>query len=62
MLDDPKLREQDSKTIALHEPQEVRTWCGVFQCTEAELKAAVASAGKGAKAVRAYFATNPPAK
>lgn len=62
MTDDPKLREQDSKTIALHEPHEVRTWCRVFGCTEAELKAAVAAAGKSAKAVREYFEKHPPKK
>jgi hypothetical protein len=60
MPDDPRLREQDSKTIALHEPQEVRTWCRVFGCSEAELVAAVAARGKSAKAVRLYFETNPP--
>jgi hypothetical protein len=40
-----KLREQDAKTLALHEAYEVRTWCGVFGSTEAELKAAVTCTG-----------------
>jgi hypothetical protein len=62
MPDNPDLREQDSKTIALHEPHEVRTWCRIFGCTEAELVAAVAAVGKSARAVRLYFQKHPPKK
>jgi hypothetical protein len=56
MSDDPSKRgTPDRDTISLAEAHEVHYWCQKFNCTESELRAAVAAVGKSAKAVEAYF-------
>ncbi|AEI69211.1 DUF3606 domain-containing protein [Corallococcus macrosporus] len=56
MADDPNNRGRpDSDLINLSQPHEVRYWCGAFGCTEAQLRAAVATVGNSAKAVRKHL-------
>ncbi|QTD31719.1 DUF3606 domain-containing protein [Pseudomonas fluorescens] len=46
---------QDNVRIDIHDPAEVRNWCKALDCTETELKSAVAVAGTWAKDVRAHL-------
>lgn len=56
MPDDKNKRHpQDGKRIDVNDPQEVRTWCKIYTCTEAELKAAVKAVGTSSENVRAHL-------
>lgn len=57
MSDDPSKTGLDRKLISLDEAHEVRSWTQSFNCTEAELRAAVKAVGNSAEAVRAYLAS-----
>jgi Protein of unknown function (DUF3606) len=50
-----KRRPQDSSKVNVHEPWEVNWWCGEFNCTKAQLVAAVNTVGVSAATVRRYF-------
>lgn len=53
--DKTKKRPQDASRVNIHQPYEVNWWCDKFNCTEAQLKAAVQAVGTSAKAVQAYL-------
>jgi hypothetical protein len=56
MSDDlTKRRPQDSSKVNVHEAWEVNWWCGEFNCTKAQLVAAVNTVGVSAAVVRRYF-------
>ena len=56
MSDDlTKRRPQDSSKINIHEPWEVNWWCAEFNCTKAQLIAAVNAVGVSAAAVRKHL-------
>lgn len=56
MSDDlTKRRPQDSSKVNVHEPWEVNWWCSEFNCTKAQLVAAVNAVGVSAAAVRKYL-------
>ena len=56
MSDDlTKRRPQDSNRVNVHEPWEVNWWCAEFNCTKAQLIAAVNAVGVSAAAVRKYL-------
>ena len=42
---------RDSARVSLHDPDEVSYWCSAFQCTEHELRRAVAAVDDSADAV-----------
>ncbi len=46
---------QDRSKINIHESWEVKYWCGKFDCTKAELAAAVKAVGVSAEAVRKHL-------
>jgi hypothetical protein len=57
MADDPNKRGwQDRVKVSLTEAHELRYWTKRFGCTEAELRAADAAVGHGAKAIEAHLA------
>jgi len=57
MADDPTKRgTPDNDLISLKEAYEVRDWCKALNCTETQLRAAVAAVGHSAVKVRAYLA------
>lgn len=45
----------DAQRIDIHDPQEIRNWCTSLNCTETELKDAVAAVGTWADHVRTYL-------
>ena len=45
----------DPGRVDLLDPEDVRYWCGEFDCTEEELRQVVASVGNHATAVRQEF-------
>lgn len=45
----------DAKHIDINDPAEVRNWCKSFNCTEAQLKAAVKAVGTSGAAVRKHL-------
>lgn len=45
----------DRDLINLNEPYEVRDWCKSLNCTESELRNAVAAVGSSATKVRAHL-------
>jgi len=52
MSDDlTKKAPQDASKVNVNEPYEVNYWCDKFDCTKAELKAAVKAVGIDADAV-----------
>jgi len=55
MDDKTKTRPQDASRVNIHEPYEVRYWCGKWGCSEAQLRAAVAAVGTSATAVERYL-------
>jgi hypothetical protein len=56
MADDlTKRRPQDASKVNVNEPYEVRWWCSEFNCTEAQLRAAVKAVGVSAAAVKKYL-------
>jgi len=56
MSDNLHLRgKPDRDRVNVHEPWEVTHWCGKFNCTEAQLKAAVRAVGVMARDVEAYL-------
>jgi hypothetical protein len=56
MSDDLKNRgPADRSRVNVHEPWEVRYWCGEFGCSESQLKAAVQAVGVSVAAVRRHF-------
>ncbi len=56
MADDKsKVGHPDRDLINLNEPYEVRDWCKSFNCTESELRNAVAAVGNSATKVRAHL-------
>ena len=56
MSDDlTKRRPQDSSRINIHEPYEVNWWCAEFNCTKAQLEAAVKAVGVMVVDVRKYL-------
>jgi hypothetical protein len=55
MSDDKHKKELDGKLISLKEDYEVKYWCKALNCTEQELRAAVAAVGDSAKKVREYL-------
>jgi hypothetical protein len=50
-----KRRPQDASKVNIHESWEVNWWCDEFNCTKAQLVAAVSKVGVSAAAVRKYF-------
>jgi hypothetical protein len=48
-------RAQDHWRVNLNEPWEIRFWAREFECSDGDLKAAVAAVGDCAGAVRAYL-------
>jgi hypothetical protein len=56
MSDDlTKRRPQDSSKVSVHEPWEVNWGCAEFNCTKAQLIAAVNTVGVSAKGLRKYL-------
>ena len=56
MSDDPSKRgPADRERINVHEPYEVRYWCGQFGCSEHELRQAVAQVGPMVSNVRRHL-------
>ncbi|MFB6404466.1 DUF3606 domain-containing protein [Pseudomonas putida] len=45
----------DAQRIDINDAQEVRNWCAALNCTEAELKKAVAAVGTWEAPVREYL-------
>ena len=52
----------DRSRVNVHEPWEVRWWCGEFSCSEQELRDAVRLVGVSAQAVRTHFASKKKLK
>jgi len=52
-------RDADRRLIALSQEHEVRDWSTKFNCTEAQLRAAVAAVGNSAEKVEAYLKSRP---
>lgn len=52
---------QDRERISLQEDYEVRDWSRSLDCSEADLREAVAEVGLSAESVRAYLAQNSKA-
>jgi Protein of unknown function (DUF3606) len=50
-----KSASMDRKLIALSQPHELRDWCKSLNCTEDQLRAAVAAVGNSAASVRAHL-------
>lgn len=50
-----KRHSGDQDRINIHEPYEVRDWCKKFNCTSAELTAAVKAVGVMAKDVEKHL-------
>jgi hypothetical protein len=46
---------QDAKRIDVNDPAEIRNWCASFNCSEAELKAAVKAVGTWAVDVKKHL-------
>ncbi|MGI4762316.1 MAG: DUF3606 domain-containing protein [Janthinobacterium lividum] len=56
MADNPAKRgTPDNDLISLEEDYEVRDWCKALECTEQQLRAAVAAVGHSAAKVREYL-------
>jgi hypothetical protein len=56
MVDDLKNRgPADRSRVNVHESWEVKWWCGQFNCTESQLRAAVQAVGVMADKVRAHL-------
>lgn len=55
MPDNLHKKYADSKLISLTEPYEVTYWCGVLNCTEPQLKAAVKAVGNSVEKVKKHF-------
>lgn len=55
MPDNLHKESEDSKLISLTEPYEVKNWCKALNCTEKELRDAVAKVGHSAAAVEKYI-------
>ncbi len=55
MSDNLHKKYADSKLISLTEPYEVTYWCGVLNCTEPQLKAAVKAVGNSVEKVKKHF-------
>jgi hypothetical protein len=55
MSDDKNKKELDGKLISLKEDYEVKYWCNALNCTEKQLRDAVAAVGHSAAKVRDYL-------
>jgi len=53
--DKTKKHPHDGKRIDVNDPQEVRNWCKIYNCTEADLKAAVKAVGTSSEKVRGHL-------
>lgn len=56
MQKDPADEEQ---VIVLHDLKDVRAWCNLWGCSEAQLRLAVRAVGPFAKTVHEYLLRNP---
>ena len=50
-----KKRPLDASRVNIHEPWEVNYWCSEFNCTKAQLEAAVKFVGTSADRVKNYL-------
>jgi hypothetical protein len=50
-----KKRPQDASKVNIHESWEVTYWCNEFNCTKAQLEAAVKTVGTSAELVRKHL-------
>lgn len=55
----PEHSADQGKVIVLHDLKDVRAWCNLLGCSEAQLRLAVRAVGSSAEAVRAYLLRNP---
>ncbi len=58
MADDKTKTGTDRRFISLNEDYEVRDWTQSLQCSEEELRRAVAAVGNSAEKVRDYLGRN----
>jgi hypothetical protein len=55
-------RPWDASQISLKELYEVNWWCDRFECTKAQLEAAVKAVGHSTSSVEDYLKNNPPGR